>query len=919
MNVPLKIICLFCTCFGSIVSAQNKLSVSIDSILTIAKVPDRIQAFETEIKQTDTIQKTDEIGTLFHEVGHSYFKAKNYEKALFYISKAIQVKRRLTDTTSLNKSLFLKAFIYELQEKRAQSYQLLLDIISTNQSDLHTCYAYKTLAEIEAEKGDFYKAFGFLNEALSKETFRTNNAFKSQLSNTIIWVYSTMYESGTNKQKKRDDLAIVQIHQKVIEENIEIIAKTPFNLASTYNNLGIVYDVFEEFENSLEFYKKAQSIYKDLEDSTYELLDVILNIGVIYSRQKRHTLANQQYQRVINESDDIDQIANAYDNMGFYLPNTSAKDKIPYFQKAIYTILEKEINQEFQLPTLTEIKESDYEQDTLIYLIDLAVYYVEAYHEESDKIYLIKAKKTVALIDQLVSLIRYKTDTEASKLFWIEKGVNTYVLAVEICYLLNDTSSAFYFMEKNKALLLQENIKILQTKLALDIPKALLEREYQLHYDVLRLEEQFQQHIENDEFKKSYSLKNKEYQTFMDSMQQVYPKYIKTKQKVDITSLKTVMEEFKTKETAFVEYILHQTDGYGIYYDSGEPIFFKISEVATFQKQLAILKEFMTKRMMKPSEIANFQELGFTIFQQLFPFNNASERLKGKKITIIPDEALQYIPFEILPTQQNGKCSEVYLVNTVETSYLQSFSLFHQIQQKQNSPTQKLLAIAPYEFEDTSLPTLTGTENVLEFLSNYDSAVLLTKKDASKANFLKFRNNFEIIHLSTHAGLDTKTQTPWIAFNEEKMSLHELLGLENQADLVILDACKTNDGIHLSGEGRVNLSRGFFYNGTQSVLASQWNVNEQAGNEILQEFYTEIQQGTTKSKALQMAKKEYLQKHQFSQNEPYYWAAFTLTGSTNSLELQPVQNYTYKVIGIIVLAFLGLFFYYRKNISAKAK
>ncbi|MBC8754615.1 CHAT domain-containing protein [Kordia sp. YSTF-M3] len=893
------------------------MSGTIDSINTIAKVADRIQAFEEVIKQSDTIQKTERLGALFHEVGRSYYKAENYEKALFNLSKAIEIKHEFSDKTTLNKSLFLKAFIYQRQEKIAQSYQMLLEIISANQSDLHTCYAYKTLAEIETEKGDFYKALGFLNKALSNETFSNNNTFKSELSRTILWVYGAMYESGTSVQPNRDDLAIVQLHQKVIEENIEIIAKTPFNLASTYNNLGIVYDVFGEFENSLKFYKKAQSIYKDLEDSTYELLDVILNIGVIYSRQKKHTLANQQYQRVINESDDIDQIANAYDNMGYYQTAISAEEKLPYFEKAISIVLEREnILQEFQLPTLAEIKQSGYEQDILIYLIDLVAHYVQAFKQEKEKSYLIKAKKTVTLIDQLVSLIRYETDTEASKLFWIEKGVNTYVLAVEICYLLNDTASAFYFMEKNKALLLQENIKTFQTKLTSDIPKESLEREYQLHYDVLTLEEVFQQHLENAAWKEKYSVKNKEYQTFMDSMKRVYPEYIKTKQKVAITSLEAVMEEFSAKETAFVEYILHETDGYGIYYDTDEPIFFKISDVPAFQKQLKTLQAFMTKRRMKPSELKAYQEVGYHVFQQLFPFENAAERLKDKKITIIPDEALQYIPFELLPTQQSGKLSEVYFVNTVETSYLQSFSLFQQIKQKQNSPTQKLLAIAPNEFEDSTLPTLTGTEKVLEFLSKYDVSVLLTKEEASKENFLKYRNDFEIIHFNTHAGLDTNTQTPWIAFNEEKMSLNELFGLENQADLVILDACKTDDGINLSGEGRINLSRGFFYNGTQSVLASQWNVNEQAGNEILQEFYTEIEKGTTKSKALQLAKLAYLTKHDRSQNTPYYWAAFTLTGSTNSLTLQPVQNYTYIVIGIAILVFLVLFFYYRKKILA---
>ena len=38
---------------------------------------------------------------------------------------------------------------------------------------------------------------------------------------------------------------------------------------------------------------------------------------------------------------------------------------------------------------------------------------------------------------------------------------------------------------------------------------------------------------------------------------------------------------------------------------------------------------------------------------------------------------------------------------------------------------------------------------------------------------------------------------------------------------------------NVTGEGILNLSRGFFYNGSQSVLASLWNVNEKSGNAII--------------------------------------------------------------------------------------
>ena len=915
MTFPQRIIILLLVFTSVIGYAQENLSLKIDSIRTFEDAKERVNAFEKLLTQIDTTQNTVVIGTLFHETGKSYDKVKQHEKAIFYLKKAIVSKKQFNDKSSLNKSYYALSYVYEQQEDIKKASDLLLSIITASGNDRFTCNAYRKLAVFETDNGDFYKALEYLNDGIANKELCKNYTFKSQLSETSILVYATMYESRIGVETKSTDLEVVESHQKIIEENISIVAKNQYNLAAIYNNLAIVYDCFGQLNTALVYYKKAQAIYKEMEDLLYEL-DVVLNIGFIYSRQKKYALANQYYQRVIDESDDVEQIANAYNSIGYHSNMLKIVEKSPYLKNAIQTILEKNINTDFQLPTLAEIITSEYEQDVLIYLIDLADHYVQAFEEENDTSYLLKAKETVVLIDQLVSLIRYGTETEASKLFWIEKGVNTYMLAVEICYHLNDTEKAFYFMEKNKSLLLQENIKNLQARLMSNIPSKLLEREYKLYYDLSALQNTFQLHVENEEFKERYALKNKEYQTFMDSMKRVFPNYIKTKQNVSITPLTTVITDFQAKETAFVEYILHETDGYGIYYDSEVPIFFKIMDVPKFQQNLEMLKKYMTKRVMNPTELKAYQGIGYAVFQQLFPFENAAERLNGKKITIITDQTLQYIPFEILPTQPSGELSEVYFINTTETSYLQSFSLFEQIKQKKNSPTQKLLAIAPYEFENSTLPTLTGTEEVLEFLSKYEASTLLTKKEASKANFLKHRNDFEIIHLNTHAGLDNSTQTPWIAFNEEEMSLNELFGLENQADLVILDACKTNDGVHLSGEGLINLSRGFFYNGTQSVLASQWNVNEEAGNEIIQEFYTEIEKGTSKSKALQLAKKAYLQNHDRVQNSPYYWAAFTLTGSTNAVSLQPMQNYTYIFVGIAILAFLALFFYYRKKISA---
>ncbi|WP_046755482.1 CHAT domain-containing protein [Kordia jejudonensis] len=897
---------LSCLCFVLCVHAQDELSTKIDSIAAIKAVNDKIEGFQQLLLAQDTRQQTENLGALYHHLGTCYREKKEYEKALPLLMKATEIRSKFNNQEAYTKSKFYLSRVYASLKKNEEATALLIEIIDAKGADSVTSFAHRILSRDAKKTGDIQLAMHYLNLGLANTKLSANPKIESNLRSDIINTYAEKYK--TIITVNTEDLKAIEEQQKYIL--LDSLSENNQNVLN--NSLAVIYDSFKDYDRSLFFYKKAEKGFIKSKKKYGELL-IVNNIGIIYSKQEKYDLATACFQKILKESDDVEQKATAYNSMGYYLNSAIATEKLPYLEKAITTILEKNTTQQFRLPTLEEIKQSEYEQDMLIYLIDLADHYVHAYTQEQSITYLHKAKKAVHLIDQLVSLIRYEIDTEASKLFWIEKGVNTYLLAVEVCYLLNDSASAFYYMEKNKALLLQENIKTFQAKLNLNVPKNLVARDHQLHYKMLALQEASQQHTEDEAWKKTYAETHKEYEQFKDSMQSEYPEYMRTKQEVAITSLHKTRTSVTQKKEAFVEYILNEADGYGIYVDSEKPVFFKISNTPKFQEELQIISSLMTKRLLSDEELITYKKVAHSIFTQLFPFENAVERLKGKKLTVVADQQLQYVPFEILRIQNDGDLAKHYLVNNTEIVYLQSFSLFEQIQKKQNSPAQKLLTIAPQEFKNPQLPNLTGTEKMLQLVKDIDKSVILTKQEASKANFIAKQNDFEIMHFNTHAGLDSLTQKPWISFYEEKMTLAELFGLENQADLVILDACQTNDGINLSGEGVINLSRGFFYNGTQSVMASLWNVNEQAGNELLQTFYRELTQGTTKSKALQIAKKEYLQKHQFSQNTPYYWAAFTLTGSTNAVEFQSTSYTIYILFGIIIIIVFGSYIWLRKR------
>lgn len=110
--------------------------------------------------------------------------------------------------------------------------------------------------------------------------------------------------------------------------------------------------------------------------------------------------------------------------------------------------------------------------------------------------------------------------------------------------------------------------------------------------------------------------------------------------------------------------------------------------------------------------------------------------------------------------------------------------------------------------------------------------------------------------------------------------------LRLDCELVVLSACATGLGQERGGEGLVGLVHAFHYAGAQSVLASLWNVDDQATADLMIGFYRHVRAGLAKDGALRAAQLELIAGHSEAAGvksprlaAPYYWAAFSLLGA----------------------------------------
>ena len=106
-----------------------------------------------------------------------------------------------------------------------------------------------------------------------------------------------------------------------------------------------------------------------------------------------------------------------------------------------------------------------------------------------------------------------------------------------------------------------------------------------------------------------------------------------------------------------------------------------------------------------------------------------------------------------------------------------------------------------------------------------------------------------------------------------------LLNLQG-TELVILSACDSGTGEVKIGEGVMSLRRAFRIAGAETVLASHWKVSDAATSRLMTEFMRRWRAGEPRAEAWRAAQLSLLRDKSDRDNpsNPYFWAAFTLTG-----------------------------------------
>lgn len=300
-------------------------------------------------------------------------------------------------------------------------------------------------------------------------------------------------------------------------------------------------------------------------------------------------------------------------------------------------------------------------------------------------------------------------------------------------------------------------------------------------------------------------------------------------------------------------------------------------------------------------------------------------RLAGKRLVIVADGALHYLPFAALPVPESagGAAGEI-LLDAHEIVSLPSASvLATQRRDLEGRPraVREVAVLADPVFDagdprvvpprlaaakapPPSPPERGAPPEDLPGLERLPSTRLEAEKIAALVPpdqvlmALDFQADreavlggalapYRIVHFATHGLIDARNpELSGLALSrvgkdgkprEGFLSLADLYNLQLGSDLVVLSGCETALGQEIRGEGLVGLTQGFFYAGAARVVASLWRVQDRATAELMGRFYQAmLREGKPPAAALREAQLAIRRERRWRQ--PYYWAAFILQG-----------------------------------------
>lgn len=823
-------------------------------------------------------------GETLLSLGAIYIRLDQGVKALEYLEQALPITRelRMRMTEIITLTYLGHASLYAGRyEKAIESYEQTLARARESKVRLYEASALANLAAVFGELNRFDKKIEYFEQA--REVFRALQSRQDE--GAVIQGLGNAYRALGLYEKAIENLEqALTISREVKNPNFESV---------TLNSLGEAYNAFGRPEKAIEYLEQALPITRRMKKRGNEC-ESLHNLGVAYARLDRHEKATEYLGQALAIARELRQ------------PRDEAG--------ALHQIALVE-GQRGNLAQAQGLIEESLRISEAIR--------AELISPESRASFLVSVQQSYQLYTDLL-MRRHRLEPA--------KGAD--LLAMEVS-------------ERQRARSLLDLLAESRVDLRRDVDRALIERERAL---AKQLNEKAQPRTLTSEqaaaLKLEISRLEIELERTQAEIRKNSPHYVALTKPQPLKFRE--IQQLLDADTLLLEYALGEERSYLWAVTRDALISYELPSGELIEKNARQVHELLAARSaVIDGETAPQRRRRIAQADADLPAAAAAlsrmvltpvaRQLGDKRLVIVADGALQYVPFAMLPDPAllaNGRNQPLIVGHELVSLPSASALAIQRSELAGRKPAPRMLAVIADPVFDRSDARLksptpdagallasrgvdhlaetsnlkTGDKSVgplrrlviprLPYTRQEAERILALTPKAVSFRAMDFRANrdtivspelsqYRYVHFATHGVLDSERpglSSLVLSLVDEKgqpqngfLRANDIYNLRMPAELVVLSACQTGLGKEIKGEGLVGLTRGFMYAGAARVVVSLWSVNDRATAELMTKFYQRmLNQGERPAAALRFAQVELWKQGQWQ--SPFYWAAFTLQG-----------------------------------------
>ena len=902
-------------------------------------------------KSLNYYQSNDDLASWINSIktiGKCYrddLKLERQAQEIFYRATAEHLWRRPRLTSEWDALAWLYVnmaytdhYSLEQYERASQFYEnarkILVDRLEMEDM-LVARYIYRALGNIYSRLGDYKTAEVLLQQFLKISLNYKNYPSAAEAYSDLGILYHNM---------EKFDAAI-----KSYEAGLQLPQLNHISKGLLLGNLAETHNATQKYEQALQYAEKAQQSFRlaiSENDFTFAytwLANTLKMAGKVYTNLKQFPAAESKFIEAqenflayLHHDKTVD-FADLYSSWGnLYHQWGQTNQALVYYQRALESIIDNFESRDYrQNPEQSALYA---EQEIMSVLAGKAATLKTKFFEAGRIQDLELALSCHELIFEVEKHLRRSYRYESSKLFNIKESRARSERAIELALILWEHTQqkkyqekAFEFAERSKSILLIEAYRKANADSIAGIPDHMQLKERDLQQEIALAEKKlFNLRAANS--KDSIILAQEQalfklrqsYTEWIHQLEQDYRSYYDLKYNFNTATVQEIQQKFLANDKGLLEFFVGESNIYAFLVKENAFECVQIPKDFPLENWVIRLKknieDFQFSQSNRAQLCEDYTQLAYQLYQKLIM--PLQELGLPENLQIIPSGVLGFLPFDALLTEapQNHCNFQVYPYLLYQHNVSYGYSATLQIDlNKARAATKDFIGFAPLFKGMGGYQALAYNVSTLQSVQQMIGGSLFINGDATIANFLNQAEAYQIIHLATHAEANNNYgDFSFIVFSDENdqydsLFVKDIYLLELQADMVVLSACEAGAGALHDGEGIISLARGFLYAGAQSIITTTWSINDQSNQTIMNGFYSQLQSGISKDKALSAAKLSHIKAGDRLSAHPAFWAAFVPIG--NMEPVFPKNPFRYLWTG--ALALIVVFFVTRYWWSSK--